>query len=472
MSRRNPLLPVAAFVVLILFSYAVIRLLMLRYERGDIYPAYSTLRADPLGARIFYEALGVTDNFQVERGFVSLHRALAAKPDAIFYLGLTANELASFSKTEVATLNDYVRNGGRVVITLPPEMPSESAKKETPASNQPNKSEIKKDDKSSTPPSSEASDNTQPTEPQTQQEKHERDEFQKEQDSESESEKRGQFPAKYERSLAALWGFGWDQVSSNDDEQKTARKSDTPPDRQVSESSDVFALRATTGGPEYKVPWKSALYFVRLEPDWEIIYYAKDKPVLIQRHWGKGEVLVATDSYFISNEALRNDRRPILLSFIAGLSGHLLFDEVHLGTQEQEGVMVLAQRFRLEGYLCGMIFVAALFLWRNSIPLVPPRVASAHTSLGGAVSGKDSRSGLVNLLRRNIAMPELLKICLTEWKRGITPKRRHLYPKIVQMESVLAASDTTQTDQIVPTYQQLREINAPSRIKGSYATKS
>jgi len=53
------------------------------------------------------------------------------------------------------------------------------------------------------------------------------------------------------------------------------------------------------------------------------------------------------------------------------------FDEVHLGTQEQEGVMALAQKFRLEGYLYGMLGVVVLFLWRNSVPLVPlkPQVA-------------------------------------------------------------------------------------------------
>jgi len=197
MSRRNLILPVAAFIVLILFSYAIIRLLMLRYERGDIYPPYSTLRTDPLGARAFYEALDATRSFQVERGFVSLHREIAAKPDAIFYLGLTASELKSFTKVEVAALDDYVRNGGRVVITLPPEMLSEPPDKKKTAGDQPDKSETNKGDKPSTSLSPDALNNTHLAEPQTQQEKHERDEFQKEQDFERESEKQREFPSKY-----------------------------------------------------------------------------------------------------------------------------------------------------------------------------------------------------------------------------------------------------------------------------------
>ena len=32
-------------------------LFQLRFEQGDIYPAYSSLRADPLGTKVFYESL-------------------------------------------------------------------------------------------------------------------------------------------------------------------------------------------------------------------------------------------------------------------------------------------------------------------------------------------------------------------------------------------------------------------------------
>ena len=54
MPRRSLLLQVLALAALVLFSYCLVRLLLLRYERGDVYPAYSTLRADPYGTRAFY----------------------------------------------------------------------------------------------------------------------------------------------------------------------------------------------------------------------------------------------------------------------------------------------------------------------------------------------------------------------------------------------------------------------------------
>ena len=36
--------------------YGIAHLFALRYEKGDVYPPYSTLRADPLGAKGLYDA--------------------------------------------------------------------------------------------------------------------------------------------------------------------------------------------------------------------------------------------------------------------------------------------------------------------------------------------------------------------------------------------------------------------------------
>jgi hypothetical protein len=231
-------------------------------------------------------------------------------------------------------------------------------------------------------------------------------------------------------------------------------------------------MRMAGGGLESSVPWKSALFFVRLEPEWQVLYTAKNKPVLIRRAWGRGEIVIATDSYLISNEALRNDRRPALLDVLTGPPGRLLFDETHLGTEEEEDVMFLAKKFHLEGYLFGMFVVLLLYLWRNSVPLVPPRASGDAGLLGGTVSGKDSRSGLVNLLRRHIAPPDLLKTSLAEWKRNVTPARPYLQGKMAEMEAIVAPPENNRGAKIVESYHQLREINNPRRAKETYATKS
>ena len=37
------------------FGFGIWRLFVLRYEKGDVYPAYSSYRADPLGSLAFNE---------------------------------------------------------------------------------------------------------------------------------------------------------------------------------------------------------------------------------------------------------------------------------------------------------------------------------------------------------------------------------------------------------------------------------
>ncbi len=460
MSRSNYILPLALAAIVALFLYALIQIMLLRYQRGDLYPAYSTFRSDPLGTRAYYESLDATGLYQVSRGFVSLHRELSFHPDTLFFLGFAPQDFHSLSQDEVSELSDYVGQGGRVVIAMPP------AGAENPAAPEKKKDDGQKASKAATPEPAEGKSSA----PKTEQEKFERDEFRKAQEKEDEPKKRGEFSQKFEPSLEAVWGFGWSAESPHGkgkDDSSDADAQDTS-----SNKGDVLAVRANEGALEPQVPWKSAGYFLRIDPAWKIQYRAHDRPVLIERSWGKGRILISSDSYFLSNEALRDDRKPNLLSHVTGTGRHLLFDEVHLGTEEKEGVVVLARRFHLEGYLFGMLIVTALFLWRNSVPLVPPRAAADPNLVGGAVSGKDSRNGLVNLLRRNIPPRELLQVCLAEWKRTAEPGRSSVNGKAAAMDDVLRSTDASRDESIIQAYRQLREINMGSRHKESYANRN
>lgn len=489
MPRRNFLLPALALVGLVLFFCFLTRLMLLRYERGDVYPPYSTLRADPLGARAFYEALGSMPGYTALRGFNFLHRELEEKPSTLVYLGLDADDTSTFPKEDVATLGDFVKNGGRVIIAFSPEKAESSyfsddsdsggkkKDKAKPAGKDgKEKPAVKPGEKPAGAPKEETKPDEEVAGPQTAEEKYEREEMRKERE---EARKLGEHDErlyKYRQTLTALWGFGWDEHSADEDKAKDKAEDKPPAANYVvtdeNGKPEVFAYRSSANGLESSVPWKSALYFVRLEPDWTTLYDAKSKPVVVWRKWGKGEIILATDSYFVSNEALRKDRRPVLLQLLAGPPGRVLFDETHLGTEEQEGVMFLLEKFRLEGYLFGLLGVLALFLWRNSLPLVPPHALGRPAVLGGTVSGKDSRSGLVNLLRRNIPFTDILKTSLAEWKRTVTPAQRHLQGRAAAMEAALASTEAKRAGDIVQLYHHLREINNPPRAPQTYATKS
>ena len=53
MLKKSRTLVLLLPVLLVLFGFGVLRLFRLRFETGDVYPPYSSLRSDPLGAKAF-----------------------------------------------------------------------------------------------------------------------------------------------------------------------------------------------------------------------------------------------------------------------------------------------------------------------------------------------------------------------------------------------------------------------------------
>ena len=58
----NRLYKIAAMLLAAVFLAAVSYLMVLRFESGDVYPVYSSLRSDPLGTRAFYDSLEDLEN--------------------------------------------------------------------------------------------------------------------------------------------------------------------------------------------------------------------------------------------------------------------------------------------------------------------------------------------------------------------------------------------------------------------------
>ena len=81
---------------------------------------------------------------------------------------------------------------------------------------------------------------------------------------------------------------------------------------------------------------------------------------------------MATDSYFVSNEAMAKDRHADLLAWLIGPDKNVVFDEAHFGIVETSGVAVLMRKYRLHGLAAGLMLLAGLFIWKNSTSLVPP----------------------------------------------------------------------------------------------------
>ena len=87
MQTNKTIAGVVLAILLSVFGAGMVHLFLLRFESGDIYPAYSSLRSDALGTRALYVSLENIERISVHRNYQPL-KSLAFEPQAtLFYLG-------------------------------------------------------------------------------------------------------------------------------------------------------------------------------------------------------------------------------------------------------------------------------------------------------------------------------------------------------------------------------------------------
>jgi len=101
--------------ILAVLVYGLEQVAVAPLETGDVYPPYSSLRSDPLGAKALYESLAAQPDLAIERLYkdrTTLDR------DTMFVLGV---DPVSWAGVKDKTLEEYeqlVQNGGRLVIAF------------------------------------------------------------------------------------------------------------------------------------------------------------------------------------------------------------------------------------------------------------------------------------------------------------------------------------------------------------------
>lgn len=342
------------------FGYGLNQLFELRFEHGDVYPAYSSLRADPLGTKALYDSYGHL--LSVQRNFLPFPKLEATRNTALFVLGLDPKDLR-LSQIDARDLEHYVITGGRLIVSF---YPVYQASQLLPRAAGP--TAAGKPAKSPKNPDPEDEDDGKV-------------------------------------SLSTRWKFGLEFAALERNEDQTYK----PSTATKVEEMDL---------PE-TVSSHTALCFAKLDPSWTILYArTNDLPVLVERKFGIGSIVLAADSYWFSNEALLKERQPKLLAWFGASAQTAIFDETHLGVQENRGVAMLARKYRLHGFVVGLLMFAALAVWRYGFTLIPPYEEDLQREHGEWVTGKESAAGFTNLLRRNISARELLKICLEEWNKS------------------------------------------------------
>ena len=341
----------ALFVLALVFAGLVLglsTLVRLRLARGDVFSPYSSLRTDPLGARALFDSLADLPGFRLERRTRPLATLEPEPPRLIVLAGCLRSQWNQFSPESFAALDAAVRAGSRLVITFRPETGQNEGEGETGAG----PSELGPG---------------------------------------SDREKK---PA----NLTAAWGI-------------TPRlKAESISDDGAGELQRAFGVLAS-------LPAKLVSFgdiYLRPVPGvgWRTIYRRGLDGVIFERSLGRGSIVIAGDSYFLSNEGLQHDRATAFLAWLVGPYTSIVFDESHLGLRADPGIAALARRYGLTGAMMTLLLLAALFVWRRMAWFLPPAPESTEVALA-----YHPAAGLEALLRRAVPANRLTATCLAEWRR-------------------------------------------------------
>lgn len=408
MKRHLPILILLACTAL--FAWGLVELFELRFAAGDVYPPYSSLRADPLGAMAFYESLEKMPGLSVRRDFSTSNR-LPDEPGTVYlHLAAEAYEWEWVPDDLFHELRNYLAGGGRLVITYFPQ------------TRLPTRSFYDEDETNAAAPVKFKGTNSPSTK----------------------SARQKKWHAVSDSSWIDLedeWGFhpGFEALPQDDGVYQP-----------------VKVLNPAHSALPHSLDWHSGMIFTNCAPAWQAVYLRGKHPVVLERKFGRGSVVLASDSYCLSNEAMTKDRHADLLAWLVGPNSQVVFDEAHLGITESPGVASLMRQYRLQWLAAGLLLLAGLFIWKNSTSLAPPPAEARREAF---VAGKDAASGFVNLLRRNIPVRDVFNVGFSEWKKSAASSGKFSPARLRQAEAIFAEDQARPAGQRNPlaTYQRISE---------------
>lgn len=392
-----------AALVAVLFAAGLTHLFLLRFEAGDIYPAYSSLRTDPLGTRVLFESLNRLAENSAVRNFRPPDQIALTPQTTLLVCGLGSS--GNFLEGEkVRVLMDQVAvSGGRLVLTFSSHLHKRSEDAENA---------VDEEDEQD----GNGSETSDPIE--------------------APLDESGDASPEEWLGAASL-GFEFEKAL----------------DKELDDTA--FISDPGAGNLPALIPWRTDLFFDLQDGAWKTLYTWQDEPVVVQRTWGRGTVVMSADSYLFSNEALRNHRFAGLLAWLVVPGHKVIFDEFHHGLAHRPGIATLARKYRLQGVFGALMVLVALFAWRQAAVFVPPQRAEGESR--GPAAGRSTGQGLVDLARRHVQSKELLSICYDAWHAyGIQRVPEALVTQVHAL--VQQAADHPKQHDPVKVYKQICEL--------------
>lgn len=522
------------FVLVGIFFIGLIQLLNLRFQRGDVYPVYSSLRTDPLGSKVLFESLRQNSNNMVTRNYKPLTQLDIMDDTTLLYLG--ANELDFIRSSEkfLERFEEIAQKGGRVVISFTPAnwqrhyrtSHAELADNASDESEDVNEEALdnsgqdngwmkkvkkmgKKIEKGAERIIEERERRRKEIENEdTEGEQGEQDEADEDLDeaedneefptiewkdrwgveidyyyhtwdeddyltAQHKSENAGEFPESikwYSPLYFNLSDDSWRvlyaikvETSEYQDDEEFEEEGGEDAEEEFAPEKDINAIIASTMASVFKPLHITASQIMHSDSEYGQTLATEDQildlmemdaqvnasdedalmPVIVERDFGNGKIVLLMDSFYFSNESLFRDRQTALLYHLIGTDNQIVFDESHFGIIKSQGTVDLIIKYRLVYFVLGLILVAFLFIWKNSMPLVPPVDEGDHNET--IVSDKDYVEGLTNLMRRNISRRRILPTCYAEWEKSNDNKDQTQNQKI---NNIIEAYQNKQIDSV------------------------
>lgn len=137
---------------------------------------------------------------------------------------------------------------------------------------------------------------------------------------------------------------------------------------------------------------------------------------MAMRRAGNGELIAASQESFILNETIKTYPNPVVLDFLTDGRPVIWIDETLHGLRQNQGVLWLAQRYRLQVALVLFWSTLLVLLWSMSGDLArrPAQNPSAQVVRHGEIAGDAAR----RLLQRSIAKENVVTECWKQFRRS------------------------------------------------------
>ncbi|MEM8550163.1 MAG: DUF4350 domain-containing protein [Verrucomicrobiota bacterium] len=448
-TRRNKF--IIALVCLIgLMAFGLVYIFKAQLESGEMYPEHSSYRADPRGTMILYESLDALPGVNAIRWHETLTDWLEDNdihPSETTILLLDGRPQDLWDES----LENFLTRGGRIIYSVPSTLQPYRRLTENLAE----KDAIGEDefDEESAP-----TDESQGAET---------DDLAGVEDSTASEEEE-----------AREWFNNWEMS-------RIYVKNDETIIFSLAERNDATPL--SLGAPE-SLYWQAYEYLVfitenpeliesdeqneyddydRVEienvletlPEWETIYQIDDRPVVIGKAYGEGEVIVMATGLPLTNETMYEERDLAFIKWLLDDREYIVFDEYHFGIVRPRNVATLIREYGLELVIGGLLLSFGLFIWHGAVPLMPA-LSYDHRD---APLRQTILGGYSDLLRRHIPRKEALSTCMKEWKHAFMAKaiEQKRYRQRYDEAEGIARSESAKprkSRNLSQAYQQITEI--------------